>query len=413
MTRDELVKLKAAAKHAPDEALPEQVALLSAEYDATLQSGRAVLTGKLQVEVLADGMQAIPLSISGVGVRSAQLDGKPAALVNAGNGTLQLILQGKGMHELQLEMVLPVATAAAQQSLTWTVPVPPATRFHLSVPGNVEMKSGAAILNRRVDSTAGVTHFDLLPAQGAMNLVMSLNNKRLRDETTMLARGVLINEITQGYQRLHANLSMNVLHGAADEFRIAVPTDYEITQVTSPLLAKWSVEESAEASSGKVLVIKLRELINDRTTVQLRADRLKPVLGDWQMPKLEPLKVAGFASVVGILIEDQLVSESIDSQQLIPIDNQILTAALPPSVLALEPGAPRIRPLATFYAAQPDYTLRTSYSVEPAELKVTTNLLLTLKDRGLDVSGAFALLPSSEKLFSFDFVSPKTGSSIQ
>lgn len=406
MTREELAKLKADAKQAPDEALPQQVALLSAEYDAKLESGRAVLVGKLQVEVLGDGLHALPLNISGVGIRSAQLDDKPAALVGADNGIIQLILQGRGVHKLHLEMVLPIATAAAQQSLSWTVPVPPATRFHLSVPGNVEMKSGAALLNRRVDDSAGVTHFDLLPGQGAMNLVMSLNNKRLRDETTILARGVLISEITQGYQRLHANLSMNVLHGAADEFRIGVPKEYEITQVTSPLLTKWSVEESTEATSGQVLVIKLRELVNDRTTIQLRADRLKPELGSWQMPQLQPLKVAGFASVVGILLEDQLAGHTIDSAQLIPIDNQILTAALPESVLAQEPGAPRIRPLATFYAAQTDYTLKTSFTVEPAELKVTTNLLFTLNDRGLECSGAFSLLPSSEKLFAFDFMLP-------
>lgn len=406
MTREELAKLKADAKHAPDEALPQQVALLSAQYDAKLESGRAILNGQLQIEVLADGLHALPLSISGVGIRSAQLDKQPAALTSADGGIVQLIVQGRGMHELRLEMVLPIATAAAQQSLSWTVPIPPATKFHLSVPGNVEMKSGAAIVNRRVDDAAAVTHFDLLPTPGAMNLVMSLNNKRLRDETTTLARGVMISEITQGYQRLHANLSMNVLHGAADEFRIGIPRDYDIVQVTSPLLAKWSVEDSKDTASGRVLVVKLRELVNDRTTIQLRADRLKPELGLWQMPQLQPLNVAGFASVVGVLVEDQLVGQTIESEQLIPIDNQIIIAALPPSILAPEPGAPRIRPLATFYAAQADYKLNTSIIVEPSELTATTNVLLELTDRGLEVRGGFSLRTANEKVFAFDFGLP-------
>ncbi len=104
------------------------------------------------------------------------------------------------------------------------------------------MKSGASIINRRVDDEAMVTHFDLLPSSETMNLVMSLNNKRLRDETTVLARGVLISEVTSGYQRLHATLSMNVLHGATDEFRIQLPADYEVTQVTTPLLARWNIQ---------------------------------------------------------------------------------------------------------------------------------------------------------------------------
>ncbi len=50
--------------------------------------------------------------------------------------------------------------------------------------------------------------------------------------------------------------------------------------------------------------------------------------------------------------------------------------------------------------------MKTTIEVQPAELKVTTNLLLTLNDRGLEVSGGFALLPSSEKLFAFDFMVP-------
>lgn len=417
MTREEYAQLLSQAKRAPEEALPQETAILSAEYDGTIEDGRASLSGKLHIEIFGSGLQAVPLGLSGVGIRSAQLDGQPAALVESG-GSVLLAVEGRGKHTLALDMVLPLATAAAEQSLSWQVPVPPATTFHLTVQGDVEMKSGAAIISRRVDSDAGVTHFELLPTNAQMNLVMSLNNRRLRAETTVLARGVLVDELTNGYERLHASLSMNILHGASDEFSIAIPDGFEITQVATPLLARWSIEEGNDEqdededkdegknANGKVLKIQLRQLTTQRVVIQVRADRTQPRLEGWQMPKLVPLGVAGFAGVVGVLLEDQLTSGAIETRGLIPIDNQVLTAALPESVLAAEAGMPRVRPLVTYYAAQANFELATDFARQPAELYATTNLLLTLSDRGLEMDGGFALLPEKEKLFSFEFRVP-------
>ncbi|MGN6546711.1 MAG: hypothetical protein ACTHK7_16775, partial [Aureliella sp.] len=416
MTREEYAQLLSQAKRAPEEALPQETAILSAEYDAAIEDGRASLTGQLHIEIIGSGLQAVPLALSGVGIRSAELDGQPAALVESG-GSVLLAVEGRGKHTLELDMVLPLATAAAEQSLSWQVPVPPATTFHLTVQGDVEMKSGAAIISRRVDSDAGVTHFELLPTNAQMNLVMSLNNRRLRAETTVLARGVLVDELTSGYERLHASLSMNILHGASDEFSIAIPDGFEITQVATPLLARWSVEagndekdgdeDEDKNANGKVLKIQLRQLTTERVVIQVRADRAQPQLEGWQMPKLVPLGVAGFASVVGVLLEDQLTSGAIETRGLIPIDNQVLTAALPESVLAAEPGMPRVRPLVTYYAAQANFDLATDFARQPALLYATANLLLTLSDRGLEMDGGFALLPEKEKLFSFEFHVPE------
>lgn len=406
MTRAEYADLLNKAKRAPEERLPQETAILSAEYEAVLEVARASLAGRLHIEVFGEGLHTVPLALSGVGIRSATLDDQPAALIEEAGGAVLLVVEGRGDHILQLDMVLPLSAAAAEQSLSWQVPVPPATTFRVTVPGNVEVKSGASIISRRVDSDAGVTHFELLPTAGQMNLVMSLNNRRLRDETTVLARGVLVDELTQGYERLHASFSMNILHGASDEFRIAVPEGFEVTQVATPLLARWSIEEGDD-EHPRVLEIKLRELTTERVLINVRADRTTPVLADWQMPKLIPLDVAGFASVVGILLEEQLTSGPIATYGLIPIDNRVLTAALPESVLAAEPGMPRVRPLVTYYAAREDFSLETGFKRQPAQLYVTTNLLLTLTDRGLEVDGGFALLPEREKLFSFEFHVPQ------
>lgn len=77
----------------------------------------------------------------------------------------------------------------------------------------------------------------------------------------MIARGALVAEITQGYERLHATMSMGVLNGAIDEFRFAIAEDLEVNSVSSDLLSRWSVDTS---DGQKQLVAKLRGPTSER-----------------------------------------------------------------------------------------------------------------------------------------------------
>ncbi len=92
-----------------------------------------------------------------------------------------LFVSGAGRHELKLEILAPLDTAAAQRTLSFRIPTPPATRLKLTVPGNVEIKSGATIIRRDLDERPATT-FDLLPRRGQNCVVMSLNNHQLQKE---------------------------------------------------------------------------------------------------------------------------------------------------------------------------------------------------------------------------------------
>ena len=71
-----------------------------------------------------------------------------------------------------------------------------------------------------------------------------------------------------------------------------------------------------------------------------------------------------------------------------------------------EPGAVPLRYIAAYYAPQGGYELKADFSRAPATLAVTTNLLLNIQDKGCEVQGGFALLPTAEKRFGFDFSVP-------
>ncbi|MCX5683298.1 MAG: hypothetical protein NT049_06400, partial [Planctomycetota bacterium] len=80
--------------------------------------------------------------------------------------------------------------------------------------------------------------------------------------------------------------------------------------------------------------------------------------------------------------------------------------ALPATVLAVEPGAVRIRPVIAYYAPQGAFGLTARFTKPPAKVLVTTSVLLVLEDGGQQVRGGFAMMPEAERLFGFDFSVP-------
>ena len=123
-------------------------ALLAADYVVTIEQQRAQLTGTLSVEVLEEGLHAVPLDVAAVGLAGATLDDSPAAIGRGDDGRLTLLVEGVGRHELVLKMVAPLETTAARQVLHFRLPRPAAATMRLTVPGDVEVKSGAEVVRR-------------------------------------------------------------------------------------------------------------------------------------------------------------------------------------------------------------------------------------------------------------------------
>jgi hypothetical protein len=403
VTREEYEALAAKAKKAsrPDEPV-QPAAVLSADYVATIEENRARLSGTLVVTAPSDALSAVELDLSGVALRSATLDDKPAALGRNPAGMPVLFVSGAARHELKLEILAPLDTAAAQRTLSFQIPTPPATRLKLTVPGNVEIKSGATIIRRDVDAQSATT-FDLLPRRGQNSLVLSLNNHQLRKESVVVAHAVLIDEITSAYERLHVTESLSVLHGAAEEFRFALPDGFEVTNVAGPQVARWSITTE---KARRILDVRLREPISDSVSLNIAAIRTPVALADWRLPKLSALDVAGQAAVVGLLLESRLKPYDLQPKNLISIDDGVLTSNMPAGSLAGQAGAPALTPVAAFYAPRDDYDLKARFAPPPTELRVTTNVLLTLTESKIDARGGFALMNATDKLLDFDFSAP-------
>lgn len=403
LPRREYEELRAKALKQQETAPPAATLLTSADYTIKVGQERAEITGTLHLAALDARLRAVTLDVAGVGLRTAQLDKQSAPLGQAADGRLELFVEGVGDHTLELAAVTPLQTTAASQNLTFRVPMPPASRLHLTVPGDVELKSGAPVVTRVFDEKAAETRFELLPQPGQLALVFTLNSRLKRKDRVVTARSVLITEVTQACEKLHATVSFDVLHRAVDDFKLTLPAAFEITEVRSPDLARWVVR----AEGGRnVIEITLREAKTGPVVLGISALRTAPPLTAWSFPKLEPQEVTGDVAVVGVLAESRLEVEALTATQLIPVDSSVLQQAMPASALVPDPGRPPLRAVAAFYAPSADFALTAAFRKPPATLRVTTNLLLILKKSGLELKGGVAMLAEQEKCFALDLAVP-------
>ena len=226
LSRDEYEQLLESARTVEIKRAPLDSAIVSAKYTGELSEGVAIIKGELIVESLSEGLVQIPLPFSGVAIRSATLGRKPAKLWRNPKGQIVLLTSNDSRQTLRIEMAVPIQTSAARQSLSLQLPSPSATSFVLNVPGNVEVKSGVPVADRVYDKDTDTTQFDLLATRGAMDIVMSLNNRLLKDEQVTVSRSVLIHKLTPHTQEMHVTCSMNVIHGAVEGAEFTVPAGF-------------------------------------------------------------------------------------------------------------------------------------------------------------------------------------------
>ena len=270
-----------------------------------------------------------------------------------------------------------------------------AGRLRLSVPGDVELRGGASVSSRELDRPAGVTRFELLPTAGDATLVMSLNSHLQRREQAVVARSVLVDEVTAAYEKLHATVSLAILYrrgGPLPVRRARGLRDHRdhlaaVGPVGCP--DRWRAEDRQRPLARA----------DDRTVVlNIPAVRVPTPLAPektWQFPQWEPLDVKGHVAVLGLLAEQPLKVEALQPEGLIPIDAAVLSLAMPAGAAEPDAAGQPLRAVAAYYAPQGRFHLTGRFVKPPAALAVTANVLLILEDGGLRARGGWAMLPES------------------
>ncbi|MEL7496484.1 MAG: hypothetical protein AAFN77_02670 [Planctomycetota bacterium] len=398
LSNEEYQALLDKAKQETINRAPENSSLVSANYVGKIQDGIARIEGELKLELLNEGLLAIPLNLSDFAIRTATLDGDPASLMRDSKGQMFLIvdvdLKGKSSltQSLQLEMMLPMTTTAARQTMKFRLPANGATKMTLTVPGNVEVKSGVSVVSRKYAEDSDSTQFDLLMLPKRMQVVMSLNNKQLKDEQVIVARSVSIHELSTFDQNLHTTCSVDVVNGAVEQFRFAIPSGAQVESVETRLLTQWSVE-AGENDAPSTLVVDLREATRVDFVINVKTSRRIATKGTWSTEPLVPLDVAGQVTVVGVIAESKLAAANFKTDSVIPIDHEFLLAAIPPTFEDTSDGntSEDFRIVGAYYSPQSDYSVSMDFSIPNPELLIQSNSRLMVTDQKLELEGGLAV----------------------
>jgi hypothetical protein len=231
----------------PD-APPLEATLTRVEYelriDGDLASGRASLT----VDVLKDGWVRVPIP-PGLLIREARLDGKLVSLTPSTDGKAgsqwSAILSKRGRFVLTLDVALPIASAAGDQSFSLPTGSSGITRASVTLPRqDVEVKIAGGLLSEKSQSAAETKW--LAYGHGSQPLTFTWRRKtedhhvnlplRLRGSLTQLLG------LGEDSTSIYAEVDVEVVQGAARQAKIQVPDKVTVNQVLGAMVADWDVK---------------------------------------------------------------------------------------------------------------------------------------------------------------------------
>lgn len=228
---------------------PVDATLTRVDYDLRIEgelaSGRASLT----VDVLKDGWVRVPIP-AGLLVREAKLDGKLVSLVpfaaEKGSNQLCALLSRTGRSVLLLDIALPVASSAGEESISLPSTPSGVTRASVRLPKQgVEIKLTGGLLAEKTESA---TESKWL-AYGRGNEPLAFTWKRKtedhRSSQALRFRGSLteLTGLGEDTTTVVAEVNVDVTQGAAREVRISLPGKVTINQVAGAMVADWEMKD--------------------------------------------------------------------------------------------------------------------------------------------------------------------------
>lgn len=232
---------------------PVEATLTRAEYDLRINTPGDLATGRasLTIDVIKDGWVRVGIP-AGLLVREARLDGKLVPLVpglGGKGGQLSAVLSHPGRAILLLDIALPVTASAGEESISLPAAPSGVTRASVLLPKQgVELKLTGGLLAEKNDS--GAESKWIAYGRGNEPLTFSWHRK-LDDHRVVLPlrfRGSLTELLGLGEDStsVYAEVSVEILQGAAKEVRIRVPAGITINQVSGALVSDWEAAKSGE-----------------------------------------------------------------------------------------------------------------------------------------------------------------------
>src|ERR1700674_4717672 len=227
---------------------PVEATLTRVDYDLRIDGDLASGHASLTVDVLKDGWVRVPIP-AGLLVREARLDGKLVSLVPGANGKagiqLSALLSHSGRAVLLLDIAIPVAASAGEESIPLPATVSGVTRASVQLPRQgVDVRLTGGLLSETSASAVESQWIAYGRGNEALTFVWRRKTEDHRATQPLRMRGSLTQLLGLGEDStsINAEMILEVTQGAARVAKIQIPDKVTINQVLGAMVADWVVK---------------------------------------------------------------------------------------------------------------------------------------------------------------------------
>ena len=273
MRREAFEKLLASAKAAGLDGTHPAAQITRADYQGQVAGETLTLTGSLRVVSLSDKPVAVALRFGRLGLRSIELDGKPAPLGYDRSGRLVLIVAGRGPHALKLSAGAELKELSGG-GMQFSISVPPATagEMRFAAPGDLEVHATVPVSSRRYDTQADRTDVALtIGGHEAVTVALMGNGRQEDQRAILLGTSATTVQLTRADETMHCLYTVQVLRRGVRELTFSAPAAWTITNVSCPSLVQWSVTAPGKPGEPKKLLVRLRTASRGTKALHIQA----------------------------------------------------------------------------------------------------------------------------------------------
>jgi hypothetical protein len=268
---------------------PLAATLTRLDYDLRVGSDSATGEARLTVDVLRDGWNKMPVP-SGLLVREARVDGRPISLVEAHDGAGKasaasapyLLFSKPGRSIVTLDIATPLGSAAGQEMVTLPSSRAALTRATISIPREgLEVFATGGLVDEKTEGQGGTRVIAHGRSGQALQISWRSTTPTRRPDLPTRLRGSLTEVAGLGEDgwQVSTEVQVEVVQGAAQNVRVALPEGLAVNQVSGGLVADWDVRPGA-------LSVTFLEPLEHTTTFVVAGEAKAPREGQVQVPLL-------------------------------------------------------------------------------------------------------------------------------
>jgi hypothetical protein len=294
--------------------VPVKYIFTAGQYTVSATPWNARVEGTISLIIYQSGWVEIPLVRKGMGISSAQLDGKDLPLF-VKDESYHCMARGEGNHTLKMVFFVNTAKNGNTTSVTFGVPQTTVTNINASVPmtksqvtvnpsiiKNIVEKDGRTIVEATVPSTESDISLSWTPKAVVPAIVKA--QKQRTEKPKIYA--TLDNLLSVRQDTLHTTsvITYSILYNKVKEFSFAVSKDVTIVNVSGANFLNW---EKKEGKDTDTITAFLSTGAEGSYVLTVEYEKpLKKINSTWPVPILELLCVERQKGTIGCFSEDNI-----------------------------------------------------------------------------------------------------------